>query len=161
MVLTRAGKDLQCFQASTLRMIDLCVSVGVLNVRAIVGALNQEKALVGLFCDCEKRWIVCSSSVDTFFHDSWSTLHLTQTHAADEQLSFTTFVFEYQRSGDWIWQRRDYLQILCKNCPSLHQLSPLSSSVWLQYNIKQDNRAVSDVWTLSSAACIAIVSLRA
>ena len=70
MVLTRAGKDLQCFQASTLRMIDLCVSVGVLNVKAIVGALNQEKALVGLFCDCEKRWIVCSSSVDTFFHDS-------------------------------------------------------------------------------------------
>ena len=62
---------------------------------------------------------------------------------ADEQLSFTTFVFEYQRSGDWVWQRRDYLQILCKNCPSLHQLSPQSSSVWLQYNIKQDNRAVS------------------
>ena len=82
--------------------------------------------------------------VDTF-HCSWSTLDFinTDTLCADQQLSFTTFVFEYQRSGDWVWQRRDYLQILCKNCPSLHQLSPQSSSVWLQYNIKQDNRAVS------------------
>ena len=35
-------------------------------MKALVGAFNQEKALVeGLLRDCEKRWIVCSSIMGT------------------------------------------------------------------------------------------------
>ena len=37
-------------------------SISVLNVKALVGAFNQKKALVGLFRDYENQWIVCSSS---------------------------------------------------------------------------------------------------